>query len=169
MKPIPSTAEILAFKVLGRAIDKTWVNWAYDMLEAGFETENLVILAGEIQPYNQFELQSLTDRVFIELNLALNNRERILKKYVCYLVDKALTGEVKFIAMLGIVKDMYFELDHDSSFGGFYLLYWAYDDLEYSEQQWYWDGATRENIDEMARDYFIQWKAECAELFNSNI
>ncbi|MFA6248916.1 MAG: hypothetical protein WC615_18375 [Mucilaginibacter sp.] len=169
MKPIPSTTEILAFKVLGRAIDKTWVNWAYDMLEAGFETENLVMLAGEFEPYDQLELQRLTDRIFIELNLALNNHEQILKKYVCYLVDKALAGKIKFVYVLDTLKDMYVELDHDSSFGGFYLLYWAYDDLKYSEQQWYWDGATRENIDEMARDYFMQWKTEYAELFNSNI
>lgn len=165
MKPIPSTTEILAFKVLGRAIDKTWVNWAYDMLEAGFETENLVILAGEMQPYNQFELQSLTDKIFIELNLALNDRKQLLKNYVCYLVDKALAGEIKFIDVLDLIKDMYIELDYDSSFSGFYMLYYAYDDLKDSEQQWYWDGATRENIDEMTRDYFMQWKSECTVLF----
>jgi hypothetical protein len=162
MKPIPSTAEILAFKALDRAIDQTWIDWAYEMLEAGCETESLVILAGELKPYNQFELQSLTDKIFIELNLNWDNREQTLKNYVCYLVDKALNGKIKFVDVLDLIKDMYIELDNESSLSGFYMLYYAYDDLKYSEHQWYWDGATRENIDEMAKDYFIEWKANSA-------
>ena len=168
MKPIPSTAEILAFKTLGRVIDKAWVDWAYEMLEAGFETENLVILAGELAPYDQFELQSLTDKIFSELDLSWDNRELVLKNYVCYLVEKALIGKVKFIDVLALVKDMYMELDNELSLIDFYRLYYAYDDLEYSEHQWYWDGATRENIDELTRNCFIQWKANCESAFLSS-
>lgn len=26
-----------------------------------------------------------------------------------------------------------------------------------SENQWYWNGATRENIDEITIDYFTEW------------
>ena len=161
MEPIASTAEILACKMLGRNINKTWINWAYDMLSAGFETENLIMLAGELEPYNQFELQSLTDKVFSDLRLTWDNREQILKNYVCYLVDMAINSKIKFINVLDLIKDIYIELDHESSLSGFYMLYYAYDDLKHSDQQWYWDGATRENIDEMAKDYFIEWSANC--------
>ncbi len=45
MKPINSTREILAFKVLNRDIDLSWISWAYEMLEAGFETKYLIQLA----------------------------------------------------------------------------------------------------------------------------
>jgi len=54
MKSVKSTTEILAFKALNRDINKTWVDWAVEMLMAGFDTENLTILAGEFEPFNQF-------------------------------------------------------------------------------------------------------------------
>ena len=161
MKPIPSTAEILAFKMLGHNVNKRWITWDYDMLVAGFESENLVILAGETEPYNQFELQGLTDKVFAELNLSCDNRALVYKNYICYLVAKALDNEIKAANVLDIIKDLYIENNYESLLGNFYLLYYACDDLKYSENQGYWDGATRENIDKIIKDYFMEWKAKC--------
>ena len=161
MKPIPSTAEILAFKMIGHNVNKKWIEWAYDMLVAGFESENLVTLAGEVEPYNQFELQRLTDKVFTELNLTYDNRELVYKNYVCYLVTKALDNEMKAANVLDILKDICIKEEYEPLLMDFYMLYYAYDDLKYSENQWYWDGATRENIDKITKDYFMEWKAKC--------
>jgi hypothetical protein len=161
MKPIPSTAEIIAFKMLGHNVNKRWIEWAYDMLREGYDTENLVMLAGELEPYNQFELESLTDKVFAELNLTWENRELVYKNYVCYLVTKALDNEIKATNVLDIIKDIYIENNYEPLLRDFYMLYYAHDDLKYSENQWYWDGATRENIDKMVNDYFMEWKANC--------
>ena len=69
MIPVASTAEILAYKALNRDIGRSWVDWAIEMLFAGFETEHLIILAGETEPYNQFKLQELTNKVLSELQL----------------------------------------------------------------------------------------------------
>jgi hypothetical protein len=104
MKPVKSTAEILAFKALNRDVDKTWVDWAVDMLIAGFDTEHLTILAGESEPFNQFQMQELAEKVLVEL-----------------------------------------QLDYSDN----------------SENQWYWDGATRENIEKIITDYFTAWKTNC--------
>ncbi|SHM89934.1 hypothetical protein [Mucilaginibacter sp. OK098] len=161
MKPIPSTAEILLFKMLERPVCKKWIDWAYDMLVAGFETENLVMLAGETEPYNQFEVQSLADKVLNELNLTWDDREQVYKNYVCYLVSAVLDGKLKAVNVLCIIKDVYLDNDLEPYHQDFSLLYWAYNDLTYSDQQWYWDGATRENIETIIKDYFMEWKAKC--------
>jgi hypothetical protein len=161
MKPVPSTAEIIVFKMLGHNVNKKWIVWAYDMLVAGFESENLVTLAGEFEPYNQFELQRLTDKVFTELNLTYDNRELVYKNYVCYLVAKALDNEIKAANVLDIIKGICIEEEYEPLLMDFYMLYYAYDDLKYSENQSYWDGATRENIDKITKDYFMEWKAKC--------
>ena len=161
MKPIPPTAEILAFKMLGQNVNKRWIAWAYDMLEAGFESENLVILAGEVEPYNQFELRSLTDKVFTELNLSWENRELVYKDYVCYLVTKALDNELKAESVLNALKDIYIKSNYEPPLHDFYLLYFAFEDLKYSENQWYWDVintgigryATREEAIEEAKEW----------------
>jgi hypothetical protein len=161
MKPIPSTAEILMFKILEQPVSKKWIDWAYDMLVAGFETENLVMLAGETEPYNQFEVQHLADKVLKEFNLTWDDREQVYKNYVCYLVSAVLDGKLKAVNVLCIIKDVYLDKDLEPYLQDFSLLYWAYNDLTYSDQQWYWEGATRENIETIIKDYFMEWKAKC--------
>ncbi len=158
MKPVKSTAEILAFKALNRDIDKTWVDWAVDMLMAGFETEHSTILAGESEPFNQFQMQELAEKVFKELRLDYSDKDQTIKNYACYLIDKSLDGELDNFKVLEILKDICVELDFEKYLYDFFFLYFAKDDLSYSENQWYWDGATRENIEIIVADYFTAWK-----------
>jgi hypothetical protein len=161
MKLIDSTAEILAFKVLNRNVTKKWISWAVDMIMAGIETENLLILAGESEPYNQFELHRLTDKIFNELNISLDDKDQIIKNYVCYLIDKMLAGEMQPFYLLDILKDLCIELVYKKYLYDFYLLYFAKDDLNYSNNQCYWPNANKENIDSLIKEYFIQWKCNC--------
>lgn len=161
MKPIASTAEILVFKMIGDNVNKKWTDWAYEMLLAGFETENLIQLAGELEPYNQFELQRLTDKIFEELNLKWDNEEQVYKNYACYLIDQALDGKIQNVNVLDILKDIYIGKNYEPPYSDFYTLYYAQDDLKYSENQWYLAGATRENIDVIIRDCFAEWSAKC--------
>ncbi len=160
MKPVKSTSEILAYKVLNRNVDKTWIDWAVDMLMAGFDTENLTMLAGESAPFNQFQMQELTDRVLTELQLDYSDKHKIIKNYTCYLIDKSLDGEIDNLKVLNILKDICIELNYEKYLYDFYTLYFAKDDLSYSENQWYWDGATRENIDKIINAYFTTWKSK---------
>ena len=39
----------------------------------------------------------------------------------------------------------------------FYLPRWAFDDLQASEVQFYWDGATRDNIQEIVMTRCREW------------
>ncbi len=87
MKPVKSTTEILALKALNRDINKTWVDWAVEMLMTGFDTENLSILAGEFEPYNQFQLQKLTTKVLDELRLDYSDKDQTIKNYACRLME----------------------------------------------------------------------------------
>ncbi len=74
MKPVESTYEIVAWKHLNNSVDEKWSNWAVEMLMGDYETEHLIELAKIEKPYNQFELQELTDKVFLELNLEYKNK-----------------------------------------------------------------------------------------------
>jgi len=56
------------------------------------------------------------------------------------------------------LKDICIELDYEKYLYDFFSLYFAKDDLSYSENQWYWNGATRENIEKTITDYFTTWK-----------
>jgi len=161
MKAIKSTTEVLAFKALNRDINKVWVDWAVEMLMAGVETENLIILAGESEPFNQFQLQDLTTKVLDELQLYYSDKDQTIKNYACYLIDKALNGELETIEVLNILKDICIEMDMEKYLYHFYLLYFAKDDLLNSENQWYLDNVDRTNIDRVISDYFTVWKINC--------
>lgn len=152
-----STAEILAFKVLGRSVDKKWSAWAYEMLQAGYDTESLIELAGENAPYNQFEMERLTSRVFNELGLEYEDSELIIKNYACYLLKSALDEERSFITVLDILKDIYIELDFAKYLHDFYALYYAKEDLKYGYNQYYWPEGDRNTMDEIIVKHFHTW------------
>jgi hypothetical protein len=160
MKPVESTVEILALKALDRNIDKAWIDWAVEMLMAGFDTEYLTILAGEREPFNQFEMRDIANKVLSELELDYSDKDKAIKDYACYLIDKSLKGEIENLKALQILNKICIECNNDKDLFDFYLLYFAKDDLLYSEVQWYWKGATRENIDKIIIDYFTNWKAK---------
>ena len=63
LQKVPSTAEILVYKQQNFNINTQWKDWALEMLMAGYETENLFILAGEDIHCNPFEFTELTDKI----------------------------------------------------------------------------------------------------------
>jgi hypothetical protein len=158
MKPVDSTIAILAFKVLNKYVNEAWIDWAVEMLVAGYETEHLAILASESAPFNQFEMQELTNKVLQELHLDYSDPQTVIKDYACYLIEQLLSGAIEMQTLLKMFKEFYYDYDYEV-FRDFAFLYFAKDDLLYGETQQYWDGATRENIDAIVFDYFSKWKA----------
>ena len=157
MKPIKSTYEILAWKYLNKDVDEKWSEWAIEMMMVGYDTEHLVELAGIEKPFNQFELKDLTDKVFEELNLDYSNQEIVIKNFVLYLGEQVLSEKKDLLNTLEVLKDICIELDYEETIYDFYSLYFAKDDLETSEVQWYWNGADKSNIDQICFDYFKDW------------
>jgi hypothetical protein len=154
MKPIPSTTEILAYKVLNRNIDEIWIRWAVNMLMAGFDTEHLVELAGASVHDSHFELQALTTKALHELNLDYTDKHQIIRNYISYLTRLSLDGVIPPITVLKTSYDIYLELDDEAYLKGFAHLYYAMDDLLIDGVQWYSD------IDSVIHDYFVKWLLE---------
>jgi len=157
---ILSTYRILKAKAFNESIDETWIDWAIDMIEAGYESENLYMLAGEIKPYNQFELQELTTKVLKDLKLDYSDKDAVIRKYIYYLISGSIDHPETYYRTLRELRDIYTEGDMASEYKDFYLLYYAKDDLSVEEVQWYWDGADRENIDQIIKERFGNWLKE---------
>ena len=159
-EPVLSTYKILKEKVFNSDIDESWVDWAIEMMEAGYEADSLYQLAGTLKPYNQFELQVLTTQVLKDLRLDYSDKSRALKNYVYFLITLNLDKSENYYKVLREFRDIYYELDMGSEYQDLALLYWAKDDLLYAEYQHYWDGANRENIDTIIRDKFELMKRQ---------
>ncbi len=153
-RPVISTYKILMDKALNHDIDESWIDWAIEMMEAGYEVESLYELAGITRPYNQFELQVLTSQVLKDLQLDYSDKSKNLNKYVYFLITSNLDKPENYYKTLRELRDIYYELDMDSDYQDLALLYWAKDDLLYADYQHYWEGANRENIDDIIKEQF---------------
>jgi hypothetical protein len=142
---------------LNEFADESWAIWALDMLEAGFETEHLVVMAGIGNSENFFYVQDLATKVFAELSLNWASQEKIANDYALHLVEDALAGNRPHSTVVTELKDVYNDFGRPSHLSPFYLLYWTVEDLKTDDVQWYWEGATRENIQAIMRDYFREW------------
>jgi hypothetical protein len=155
--PVLSTYKILMQKSMNHFIDESWTDWAIEMMEAGFESENLYILAGQTKPYNQFELQDLTTKVLKDLNLDYSDRDLTIKNYIYYLIKITLNDPTTYLNTLRILTDICRELDYDKNYMDFYFLYFAKDELKDFDNQYYWGGANRNNIDIIIVEKFTDW------------
>ena len=157
MREVISTYRVLMKKVFNEDIDESWVEWAFEMIEAGFESDNLYNLAGITKPYNQFELQELTDKVIADLNLQTSDKAFTIRNYVYYILSTTINEPIQYLSTLRKVKDICIGLDMEKEYMDFYLLYFAKDELNESENQWYWDGADRNNIDKIIKEKFKEY------------
>jgi hypothetical protein len=142
-----TTAEILARKALERPCGAECVSWAIEQIEAGQDSKSLYVLAGLSGPLNHFEVAQLRDRVLAELDIPEDVQADPISAYVGELVQSALRSDRSLREVFSEITTLSIELGYPSELQAFYNLHFAAEDLSYSEDQWYWIGATRENID----------------------
>ncbi|MBL7952126.1 MAG: hypothetical protein JNM62_10440 [Flavobacteriales bacterium] len=133
------------------------------MLSAGSDTEHLRILAGEHEPFDQFYLHGLVDKVLTELGLSYADKDQTIKNYAIYLIELVLSKELDTFEATTRLKNIYVENGYESYLHDFHLLYLAKYDLIHWGDQHYWDGASKENIDQIMLDYFWQWRSKNSE------
>jgi len=143
--PNITTARILTDKVLEETCGQECVDWAISMLEQDCDGHYLAILAGMSPPFNHFEIADLRDHSLREMGLSDFNESTAITTYVAEQLRILLNG-ADLAAKLDVIKDICIALDYQKDIYDFYLLYFAYTDLQESDFQWYWEGATRENI-----------------------
>ena len=155
---VPLTCKMLVERALKVDQAEDWIDWAIEMLLAGFDTEHLRILAGLLPPFNRFELNVFVDKTLQELKLDNQHEDDLTYGYVYYLILQALDKQKSFKSVLSEIRSLCIYRGHDQNLMPFYLLYYALDDLETDTVQWYWNGANRENISDIIKGELLQWK-----------
>ncbi len=147
-----TTNRILAEKALQKTCAQQCVDWAINLLEPGHDGYYVAMLAGQVPPFNHFELADLRDRALHELGIKEVVPSIAVHRYAVECLRAALAGDVDRVEALAIVKDLCVAIDYPKDLNEFYLLCFAYEDLLEREVQWYWPGATRENVLSIVRD-----------------
>jgi hypothetical protein len=158
MHPIsPLTYKVVAYQsVPGYNMDEC-VDWAVEMIELGHNTEHLLMLAGLTKPVNYFETKTYLEAAIGELGLKLKAEDDGIISYSSYYITQIANG-VNIRENLKTVSNYVINADYHTSVYDFFSLHWAWDDLEWNdEQQSYWPGATSDNIEHMVIDQAKQW------------
>lgn len=133
------------------------VDWGVDRLCDGLDSPSLRILAGLLPPYSTLEVADYTARTLRELGIELPTGSAAIKaishSYVSDIVEHPDLMQLR----LKDLCDLCIAEDYEKSIYDFYLLHWAFDDLQQEPVQWYWHGADRSNIHEIVLERCRSW------------
>jgi len=154
------TYKVVAYSDLTTLNGDDCVDWAIEMLQLGHDRPSLLILAGLTKPTNQFEVRDYLKRSLSELELDEKTGDDATLSYSSYYITKISNGEdVK--KNLGMVYEFCKARDYEKVIYDFYLLYWAWDDLDYgNEYQAYWPDTDKSNIEQIVIETAKKWVEE---------
>jgi hypothetical protein len=136
--------------VLGTAHSEDFTGWAMEMLEKGFDSENLAILAGlsfEKNPDSE-EIREYFYKSLKDLGLELPTEENSILSYAKYICSEIVAGNISPQNGLSILDGLYSKSDYEP-------IYSIWDELSEDigmvndrEGCIFNTGITRENIDQ---------------------
>ncbi|MBS1595018.1 MAG: hypothetical protein JST90_11920 [Bacteroidetes bacterium] len=157
MKYPASTVRISYYRAKDIGANQEWIDWAFEMIDAGFETESLLYLASFSESESSWHVREIGNKALLELGIVAVEIETAMIGYATSLVQMAVESKINPLTALTKLCKIYDDNRQVGSLKDFFLLYYAKTDLADSEMQLYWTAATRENIDSIISDYFKQW------------
>ena len=145
------------------------IKWACDALCEGYESPSLIILAGLTQPLDTHEIRDYALKAFNELNINIPEGAAAVSALAHDIIQDFVKHPSSVYETLILLSDLCVEEDYQSDIYDFYSLRWAYSDLQDSEVQWYWDGATKENIDKIVMERCHTWLSEYKKLSEQDV
>ncbi|MES2864897.1 MAG: hypothetical protein V4666_12305 [Bacteroidota bacterium] len=160
MKISELTYKVISYSEIPNFNTDDCVDWATEMLELGYESESLMILAGISKPTNYFEIIDYLKNALTELNMTIKTGEDAILCYSSYYINR-ISKSVNVKENLGMIYSFCLSKDYEKQIFDFYLLHWAWSDFDYGEKFTnYWDNADKENIEEIVIQVAKKWMTE---------
>lgn len=152
------TYKIVAFEEIQQVDTNESIDWAVEMMELGYESPSLFMLAGFNKPTNYFEVIDYVKDTVSELGLKMKTGDDATLSYASFYVHQIAKKERIRENLTELYKFCQMR-DYEGLVYDFYLLYWAWDDLDYedNEHNHYWDGARRSNIEQIVVQEAKMW------------
>lgn len=132
------------------------VNWAIALLESGKETTNLLMLASFGPPIDAFEIRPYIIAVLKDMGLEeLKGDEAAIAIIGYYITEIVLDNSIR--SNLEILSELYYKFDFNFGLDTFYFLHFAWQDLEAREHNYYYEGATLDNIESLLKKEAQTW------------
>lgn len=134
------------------------IDWACEMLELGYDSEHLLILARVQKPSTVYEVKDYLKKAIEELGLKIKTGEEALISFASYYIKK-ISNQENIRQSLAIIKDFCIANDYDSIVYDFYNLHWAWEDIDYDDgyPTGHWNGGTKSNIKSITLNVAKEW------------
>lgn len=157
------TYKMIAYTAIKEFNTDECIDWALELVELGCESHNLLILAGLSKPTNYFETIDYLEKSFKELSIVPKENEDAIISYCFFYINEMSKG-LHLKRNLALIYKFCMDHGYDKNVYDFYLLHWAWDDFMYGDDTHYWDGATKENIEDIVIKTSIDWIKEFKDL-----
>jgi hypothetical protein len=158
VKAIPS--QVIIFCKLNRGDASSCIQWAIDALCEGEDSPSLRILAGLTPPFCASEVRNYVTKTLYELHVEVPEGLDTVLAYAHNLIEDIVKEPDCMQRNLWSLCNLCIEENYSMDIYDFYLLRFAFDDLQEAEVQWYWDRADRNNIREIVLARCLQWLTE---------
>lgn len=154
------TYKVVAFLEVPNFDTDECIDWAIEMIFLGYDTPSLLILAGFHKPTNYFKVVDYLPQVLLSLNLTVKIGDEATLSYCSYYIQKIASSDNVRDNLIIIYKFCQAK-DYEELVYDFYLLYWAWDDINYGDAYTsYWENANKENIEKLVVETAQNWIAE---------
>lgn len=152
------TSKILAYRELPNFNMDDSIDWAIEMLELGYDTPSLLMLAGISKPTNFLETEYYLLHSLKELDIQIPNREDAILGYCKYYIEKISVNENVRANLTNVHNLAQSALEEPNINSDFYLLAWAWGDFDYEQTYTdYWPEATPETIESIVISKAKEW------------
>ena len=148
------TYQLLAEKSLTYFDSQKYVDWAVALLENGFESESLIILAG-LDSYGTEEKEKYFWKSVDELNIKIEKQDfELIEDYAIFVAKQVVEGKINPMTGLNKMVNIVCATDYSSEYITFYELEEDIDSLNYSGTAIFNTGLILENKEEYVKEEF---------------
>jgi hypothetical protein len=148
------TLEVLADRALSQFDSKKLVTWAVNVLELGYENENLFILAGlDFDSTDEREYYFWKTIADLKLDVA-KTEDELLEKYALIIANKTIKKKISVKYTFQQMNKIVFASRYDSKYIGFYEINEDLEYLKYENKTIYNSSLTIENANEFILEEF---------------
>jgi len=132
------------------------VDWAISLIQEGKETPNIVMLASFGAPIDSLEIRPYVSAVLKDFGLEELEGDEAVLSVIHYYTFEIWQG--RFTRKnLRQLHELYLQYNRNFDLVPFYLLYYSWNALEAREENYYYDGATLDNIEALLKTVAQKW------------
>lgn len=151
-----STAAFFYARSVNRGLASDYIDWATAMLEQGYDSKNLRMLAG-LESDNTFEAREHFLRAMHELDLSEPDPGTAMRAYACELAQRLASGTLDPVTGVRCLYDMCVIEGYPSDLMIWYQLDDALADVAAGNHPWSYPTLTPENQSRVIREEAIKF------------